>query len=263
MDFLTSIDDASLRRLRHVSARSHPLPVTPVPEDSPNYVTYSFPTVLQLFPELQLSTLVVRDTYHEPGTQQDGFGDEASYEMVEDLIKSDGFKELIYISGSDSFMNTNEFVTIPAKYPANGAEKFVETTRRDPQPSTWDKLIKERDGTASGARVEMFRHTKDGRVPLKSEFERSKKPSGVESRVVVPNTEFPTPSGVEDRGRREAIEIRIKRGEGADYVQTGQKCGREEGWLHELFRLVTWADIKKQGMIVEVRNEDIAVHLSN
>lgn len=143
MDFLTSIDSAGLRRLRHISARSHPLVLYPHPNDNSVCYPHGFPTVLQLFPGLQLSTLTVRDTYHEPGTWHDGFCDEPAYGMVEDLIKSDGFKELIYTSTSHCFMRPKDF------------EPFLE--EYTPQQE--------------GGGVEMFRHTKDGRVRLKDEFE--------------------------------------------------------------------------------------------
>lgn len=166
--------------------------------------------MLQLSPRLKLSTLTVRDTYHEPGTIDDGFGDDASYEMVGHLIKSDGFKELTYISASDSLMDTSEFVTIETNNPDKSATKHVETSRRHPQPSTWDRMIKERDGPDLGAKVEIFRHTRSGCTELREEFERTPKPSGAASRVVV--DEVPAPRFIGDRGETEAIEVRITRG---------------------------------------------------
>lgn len=257
MDFLTSIDAAALRQLRHISARSHPLVLYRRPNDYSYSHAYSFPIVLQLFPGLQLSTLTVRDTYHEPGTQHDGFGDEAAYEMVEHLIKSDGFRESVYISTSDCFMQPNDFEA----YPADKSPKVKETSNRDPQPSTWDKLMKQRDGMNSDAGVEMFRHTKDGRVPLRDEFENPAPLDDNPKFMATDPASMRTCSHMEDTGRREVIEVRVKRGQGADYSQTGECSTNYERGLHGFFKKRTWQQIKEQGLNVEVRDEDPAAWL--
>ncbi len=89
--------------------------------------------------------------------------------MVEDLVKSDGFKELIYTSTSHCFMRPKDFEPFLGEYTPQQEKALY----RDPQPSTWDQMIKKRDGLDSGGGVGMFRHTKDGRVRLKRRFRDS------------------------------------------------------------------------------------------
>ncbi len=264
MDFLTSIDSAGLRRLRHISARSHPLVLYPHPNDSSMCYPHGFPTVLQLFPGLQLSTLTVRDTYHEPGTWHDGSCDAPAYGMVEDLIKSDGFEELIYTSTSHCFMRPKDFEPFLEEYTPRQEKALY----RDPQPSTWDQMIKKRDGLDSGGGVEMFRHTKDGRIRLKDEFE-TPAPLDVNLKFLatdpvserISSHSVRLSSHLEDRWRQDNIEVRVKRGEGADYEQTGQCSTDYERWLHDFFKERTWEQTKEQGLNLEVRDEDPAVWL--
>ena len=156
MDYLTFLNSDTLRLIRHISVRDHPFP-NYLETGKGSYNTYSFPTVLSWFPGLQLSTLVVRDTYHEPGTMDDAWGHDAVYEDVEHLIKSDGFKELVYISAHDRLMMSNHSHASVVK----NVGYVVRTTHRDAQPSTGDKMIKERDGVDSGAGVDMSRLTND------------------------------------------------------------------------------------------------------
>jgi len=254
MDFLTSIDSAALRQLRHISARSHPLVLYPRPNDNSFCRPFGFPIVLQLFPGLQLSTLTVRDTYHEPGTFHCPFGDKPAYEMVEDLIKSDGFRELIYISTSHCFMRPQDYEAHPVNY----TPQIREALHRDPQPSTWDKMIKKRDGANSGARVEIFRHTKDGRVLLRDEFETPALLDNNPKPKVTDPASMGTSCRMEDIAEQEVIEVRVKRGEGVDYSQTGQCSTDHEQWLHDFFKQRNWEQTKEQGLNVEVRDEDPA-----
>lgn len=75
--------------------------------DNNGFIPYYFHTVLELFPGLQLSTLTVQDTYHHPDSFCDGWGHDQAYEDVQNLIGSDGYKELIYVSNSDRFLKAD------------------------------------------------------------------------------------------------------------------------------------------------------------
>lgn len=256
VDLLFSVDQDALQRLRHVSVRGHPFPLYLGPE-APFYTTFQFTTVLQLFPGLQSDTLEVRNTYHEPGTFRDEWGDEAAFHMVQDLIESDGFKELIYTSADECFMMPNEFEAVPA----DSSEMTKEISSRDPQPSTWDRLIKERDGADSGAGVELYRHTHGNW--LKDEYESEKKPLSPD------NVEFTAtnPASVrgsataQDRGRPGEIQVRVKRGKDADYVQTGRSGHEGEDELHDLFKKYSWKETKEHEWNVGVTDDDPAAHL--
>ena len=228
MNYLTSIDWATGRELRHISVRGHPFPVSTIPDDG--IISYPFYEVLLLFPGLRLSTLKVRDTYHEPGTYCDIWGQAASYHDVEALLKCDGFRELIYVSSNDRFLTLDpEEEQLPGPIP-----------RRDPQPSTWDRMIKARDGTESGAEAKIYRITKKGSVELKAEFETVKDFDWGQI------TTFDEP-----------IEVHVKRGKGVDYTQTGKwnlppDEAEERLPLKDLFNRFTWDEIKEQGLYYEV-----------
>ncbi|KAL8634694.1 MAG: hypothetical protein Q9228_007724 [Teloschistes exilis] len=180
VDFLSSLDHSDLRSVRNVSVRNHPFPLN-VRKGIEDYRTRNFASVLALFPGLQLSLLEVRDTYHVPGTDHDGLVCEAAYSGVEDLIEADGFKELRYISDTDCFMMPKEF-----KVSSYNTDWSTERGLRDPQPSTWDNLIKERDGKRSGAKAEMFRHCGDELVQLTEEFESPPSSEGVVAYLSTP-----------------------------------------------------------------------------
>ena len=60
--------------------------------------------------------------------------------------------------------------------------------------------------------------------------------------------------------KAEPIDVRVKRGEGADYVQSGRSMSEYDIGLHDLFRRLTWEEIKEQGLNVQVRDEDPAAH---
>ena len=229
MDYLTSIDSATGRQLRHISVRGHPFPISTIPDDDIN--SYPFYDVLLLFPGLKLSTLEVRDTYHEPGTYCDTWGQAASYHDVEALIKCDGFRELIYVSSSDRFLKFD---------PEEDQFSDAEIGRRDPQPSTWDRMIKARDGTESGAEARIYRVTKKGPVELKTEFETVKDFHSGQ----IPAFDEP-------------IEVHVKRGKGVNYTQTGKWAlppeeAEERLPLKTLFNRLTWEEVKRQGLYYEV-----------
>ena len=257
VDYLTSIDSTTLCQLRHISVRGHPFPVYPV-ESHSCYYTHNFSTVLQLFPGLRLSTLTVRDTYHEPGVMCDKWGHAAAYEEVKNLIDSDGFSELIYVSVGD---------------------RFLKSKPEERQPSTWNKTMRKRDGNDSGAAVEMFRVTKNGRVRLDCEYEtvrtthRAFDGASDESSREFSDGESDTESErgyidgqpislcVRNPEEQERIEVVVRRGKGVDYVQSGKSLSVYEDRLHELFKTWTWKAIKEKDLYLEVWDDDPCSHL--
>lgn len=229
VDYLSSIEATTLRQLRHISVRVHPFPIYPAaPGDKTSSRTYNFDSVLPLFPGLQLSTFKVRDSYHHPGTLCEYFGHEKSYSDVEELIQNDGFRELIDISINERLLK--------AYFDPNAT-----LNTRDPQPSTWDKQIKKRDGESSGAAVEIFRLTKDGSVNVKDDFETVRRwEKGCDI--------------------LEPIEVHVTRGKNADFVQSG-KCVRD--WnqgLYDLFQKLSWKETKELEMEAEVYDDDPSAH---
>ncbi|KAL8727096.1 MAG: hypothetical protein Q9166_006283 [cf. Caloplaca sp. 2 TL-2023] len=196
-----------------------------------------FDAVLPLFPGLQLETLWVGDPYHGKWSMEDGWGHNAAYHAVEDLIESQGFKEVTYVVEHDRFMRPVSFTT------SNGYQPGVqgtETTPREPQPSTWDAMIKKRDGAESGAKVQMFRLLDNGnrRIPL--------------------NTEFESVQEASDKEADGQIEIKIQRGRNADYVQTGKPRQKYDKELADLFHKITWKGILEKELYIDAEDDPTA-----
>ena len=234
VDYLANIDSTTLPKLRHISVRGHPFAVYDI--DDRAYTAQFFSAVLALFPGLQLSTLTVRDSCHEPGAICDLWGHEASYTDVEELIMSDGFKNLIYVSTSDRFMKL--------AVEAQGNESEVS---RHPQPSTWDDTVKSRDGADSGAEVTMYRVTGEGCVKVKDEFETVQHLQRRDQ-----ESQPPRP-----------IAIHWKRGRGMDYVQSCQKAQDFDKPLRKPFKRVRWKVCLESGLCLEVSNQDPPAHLED
>ena len=198
-DYLSSISSATLRELRYISVRSHPCRM--------GFDAYGFWHVRLLFPGLRLSVLEVIDTCHEPGAQFecDLWGEMASYAHVERLIKCDGFRELVYVSDDDRFLKDDPNVPNSSKI----------GTARDPQPSTWDKMIKDRDGAESGAEARIYRLTQRGPVEIKHEFETSNGFDLAQRATIY-----------------EPIEVHVKRGKSVDYTQAASALSILGGGSH-------------------------------
>lgn len=168
-----------------------------------------------------------------------GWGPNAAYYAVADLIQSQGFRQVTYVVEHDRFMKPVSFEC--SSYPPGGPET-TKTTPRDPQPSTWDAMIKQRDGVDSGARVRMFRLLDDGkhRIHLETEFETVEKV---------------------DRGAGERvggqIEIEIDRGKDADYVEDG-KFSEYDRILQNHFHDLSWKGILGKAYWVDTENDPTA-----
>ena len=199
--------------------------------------TYFFNYVLLLFPGLQLARFEVKDPYHGDGVDEDGWGHNATYATVESLIQSQGFKELIYTVEHGRFLRPVSFTSHGVE---PGSQPETETTGRDPQPLTWDAMIKAKDGADSGAAVTMNRLLDDSkrRVPSKIAFE-----------TIQPETED-TAGG--------QIEIRIQRGQGVDYVQKGEAADRWAQRLLDMFKDLTWKEILEKDLYVDAEDDPTA-----
>ncbi|KAL8905046.1 MAG: hypothetical protein Q9171_006824 [Xanthocarpia ochracea] len=230
LDFLTSINHETLCKLRHIAVRGFSFLVYRDTEAFA-YTTYSFEQVLPLFPGLQLSTLWVGDPFHGKWSSEDGWGHNATYSTVDELIKSQGFKELIFVVENDRFLK-------PVRFDSHATSGTQGAESRHPQPSTWDAMIKERDGPS--ASVEMYRLLDDGshRIPLRTEFETVQEATG--------------------KGDEGQIEVRIKRGTNADHVQKGELVNEWAKGLYDLFKELSWEEIKEKELYVEAEDDPTA-----
>lgn len=243
VDFLTTIDQCTLTKLRHIAVRAFPFPCLLNEAHPWSYVTCSFHHVLPLFPGLQLSTLWVGDCFHVRGVGGDIWSYDVAYYIVDDFIESQGFRELIYVVDHDRFLKP---VDNPDRGPASDSESEhwqTDTGGRDAQPSTWNTKIQERDGADCGASVTMFRVV-DGNRRTAQEFETIQEASDDDQ-----------PCHRYDTGQ---IEIRIKRGKGADYVQKGEQGNKEANPLLKLFKEMTWKEIKEKDPYLDGENNPLS-----
>lgn len=213
---LTSITHPTLCKLRHVSVTNHPLPLSP---ESPHLSILSYGSrqgfdiddLLPLFPGLQLSTL----TIYDPNYGHQGAIDcpETAYHALGAFVHSQGWKELIYF--------------VPRDWPLRSAYRRFQL----PQPSTWDALIKQRDGIHSGAGVQIFGvDTAKRRTPIS---------------FTSPTSEQETSDGDE---RYEQVEVRLTRGRDVKYVQESGKCNST---IEYLFKKYTWENMPRAMMYVD------------
>lgn len=138
LDTLLSVDQSVITRLRHIRIRAFPFPL--YADSKPQYYpAYYFANALTLLPGLCLDELEVHDCWHGHG-QGDGWRDVTTYMDIEALLKSDAWKRLTYITPCTDFI----------------ASGYDHRRKRQLQPESWDALVKERDGEASGAGVQMW-----------------------------------------------------------------------------------------------------------
>ncbi len=249
IDYLTTLTPASLAQLRHISVRGYPLPVYP-DDNVPSYCTHLFASLLPLFPGLQLDTLELIDAFHGRDVEEDGWGHNATYDDLETMIKNGkGWKELVFKSASDRWLKPVTFIES-----MNGTSTQI-TTGRSAQPEAWDTMIKERDGKESGARAEMWTSKREG---VWEKVEGQYKP-GLEE-------EGDDESEVEDEVRDDgspSIEVRVRRGNGAEYVQDEGSVNEYEfsGKLREMFEKLGWKEIKARGLFIPGAEDNPCAHL--
>ena len=245
MDLLSSQTSSSLRDLRHLSLKAYPFPI--FEPDRFSYTTYDFTYILPLFPGLQLDCLEVEDAFHGSEVEEDGWGHNATYSLLEGLVKRGlGWKELRFRSASDKWME-------PVTFQCHQEGKITsETHGKDEQPGTWEKWIKERDGDS--AEVEMhFKEIGEGTAWRRVE-------GTYNSRSSEQKTDYEN-----ERRTRPAVEILIRRGKGADYVQ---KSPEEYEWGHQIFKErflkafhMSWWKMKEEGLFLQGAENNPTVHL--
>ena len=224
-----------------------PLPVYP-DDDDLCYVTHLFPSLLPLFPGLRLDTLIIEDAFHGEDAAEDGWGHNATYDGLQDMVKEGkGWKELILRSPSDVWLE-------PVVFQSRAADGTVtpETHGRSKQPAAWDTMIKERDGPESGATVEMWSCKADGLW---------EKVEGAYNAEVEGEAEQDDADGVGPA--QPWIEVRIRRGKEAEYAQDGRVAHESapSRKLREMLEKLGWKEIKARGLFLPGAEEDPSAHL--
>ncbi|KAL5118510.1 hypothetical protein ACEQ8H_003525 [Pleosporales sp. CAS-2024a] len=218
LETLLSVDQSILTRIRHIRVRGFPFPLY-ASGRTDYYPTYYAADAFTLLPGLCLDTLIVEDCWHGFGMGE-GWRDVTTYFDIENLLKSNAWKELTYITPCTDFL----------------ASGYDHRRKRVTQPENWDALLKERDGETSGTGIQMMI------VPYKQE-----KATGTctteDGRVMQPWTAKPGNEVIEnfgiaapDQDLKGEVRIIAHRGKRAMAVQTGMS------------QKATWKSIKgKQG----------------
>lgn len=222
IDYLTNIGTHNVRKLRHVSLQGHLLQFS---EDGvfeySKYDYISLPTVFSIFPGLQLSTLTVWNTCHGPTNTHHSDCVLIMMENIRYLIEGDGFQELTYLS-------TGVHLGL-----VNG---ILHRTPWDNR-ARWECLVKARDGPDSGAKVDIFPVTKSSACKIEN---------GTETIRACQECD-----GHEKNYELDEIEIRVKRGKGANYVHPGWCMSNgDDSEVREVFQDMNWNEINKQGLTV-------------
>lgn len=226
-----------------------PFPVSPDDDDS-CYVTHLLPSLLPLLPGLRLDTLIIEDAFHGDceDLSEDGWGHNATYHGLQDMVEEGkGWKALVLRSTSDIWLNPVVF----QMRAADGTET-TETHGRSKQPEAWDKMIKERDGPESGATVEMWSCKAHGVW---------EKVEGAYDAEVEDETEQ---DDLDEAGpARPSIEVRVRRGKGAEYTQDGTVAHESAPCrkLRDMLEKLGWKEIKARGLFIPGAEEDPTAHL--
>ncbi|KAL8832657.1 MAG: hypothetical protein Q9170_004797 [Blastenia crenularia] len=261
-DFLFSLDQASLHRVRDISVDATRFLIC-LERNHIYCAALQISSLLQLFPGLQLSTLKVQDVHcksRERGDEHDQGAENLTYNEVGRLIQSDGFKRLRYSSPVEYWMLPNASVD----YPGNGRGKATKPSDRNVQPECWDKAIKERDGEHLGSEVKAFQLAPitgawhyvmqwfwDYTNYDEAENVLPDPGPGCLTKIQARDPEHNFGKGI--LGTLGSVEIRVTRGRGVKYVQSGKSIddGGNDTLLHELFKRFTWSEIKKHGLLCE------------
>ena len=235
IDLLAEKSPAERSKIKHLHVIAYPCAIY---DDATrgSFCTYAFYQLLPVFKGLNLDKFELDDPYHGPSVIEDGWGHDTTYSGINSLVReSKGWKELICRSCTDKWLNPVTFITTSS----SGSEE--ETSRRDPQPETWDRMMRERDGLESGASVEMW--VRDERGGAK----HWEKVSGVYEPKGMITSESRDDGYDETPGF--AIEVRIRRGDSVDCMQDGEKnLSRYTEPLkrfYTLFEETKWEEIKR------------------
>lgn len=223
-----------------------------------SYYTHYFTSLLPLFPGLKLDSLIVEDAFHGKNVAEDGWGHDATYSILQSMIeRGTGWKELVLRSASDRWLEDVVFETRAAD-----GTVTMKSSGRSKQPAAWDRMIKDRDGPESAAKVEIWCSKTDGVwEKVQGDYNAN------ETKQDDPDESIQVTSSLwvrgEDRSARPSIEVRVRRGKGVEYAQDGMFD--DEGTfilkLYENFAKLGWKEIKARGLFITGAEYDPCGHL--
>lgn len=240
LDCLTTLSPTLIRAIRHVRVKSYPMTFYNPFHDRHNYPSWFFFAALPILPGLQLDRLVVEDSYH--GDSCVGYsgsgGNAEAYHDVQQLVWTNGWKELHYISPTTEFLSS---------LPVVGKERYL-------QPVNWNKMLRERDGRSSGAFATAY-VAKKPNVPGATENSNS--------RILYTNTSdylmASHPAAIanvlpmdDSTSHQREVLIVLKRGKGVAYEQDGSTITKS---IQNLLRRMTWRELKESVVYSKLNNK--------
>jgi len=200
LDTLLSVDQAVVTRLRHIQVKAFPFPLY-TSSRADYYPIYYFHNALAMLPGLCLDQLVVEDSFHGFGLVE-GWRDVVTYFDIETLLKSDAWKELVYITPNTDFL----------------ASGYDHRKKREEQPETWAAMLSERDGKESGAEVQMWITPESGASVGEGRVVGEPRPwAAMPGHKIIENWRLAGP----EQDLKGEVKIIARRGKRAVAVQTG------------------------------------------
>lgn len=221
LDTLMNLGSTIISKLRHIHVKAFPFPLYASGTIS-YYTTYHFSNALALFPGLKLDRLVVEDCFHDSGANG-GWGDIGTYYDIESLLKSDGWKELHYVSPTTEFMTSS----------------MDHERLRVAQPAGWNELLQKRDGEYSGAGVTMYLAKEAERTGMTEDMEQCTPWSAI------PGHELKEAASIISVNRE--VRIVARRGRKAPYTQDGSKIDQ---CIENVFKTNSWEEVKQKGLYI-------------
>jgi hypothetical protein len=226
LDKLSILPSITLSQIRHVRTGGRPLMLQPSGEDDDVY--YRLVSALKLLPGLRLDKLTVL------GPSGGGI----AYDTLEELVKyGNGWRELHFITPNSTMLGF-------AKMDIFVADPYW----RKPQPSTWDEIVRQRDGANSGASVIVYRSTQSdapGTVTnprTRQIFEQKLSSSkDLEKFGVTGDKEL-----LEGKGKGKELLVIVKRGRAANIAEQDRPPYTLEGDIRQWAHGMTWAEIRRQ-----------------
>ncbi|WYZ44853.1 hypothetical protein EsH8_VIII_000169 [Colletotrichum jinshuiense] len=227
LDKLTTLAPGTISKLRHMRVLGNNLAL--VSEEAKGFVYYELHSALKLLPGLRLDTLTVLGT-SIPKT---------SYVVLDGLIRdSYGWRELRYISHTSRMLG----YAMPFDFTSDDNKYW-----REPQPTYWQHVMEDRDGSLSGPSVVIYRSTvpdSPGSVlnaNTRVEFEQMPEDGDAEEYFGFP---YELELMVEGEENKELMVV-VKRGKGVDYEEKEDSPFIDED-IRRDFPGETWDEIRDE-----------------
>lgn len=232
LDKLSILPPTTLSQIRHLRTSARLLMLVQL--DTTMRCIYTLTWALKLLPGLRLDRLTVL-----------AWSDEFAYNTLDGLIKyGNGWRELRFITLSSTMHDRLAEVDI------------WEDLWHTPQPSTWEEILRQRDGADSGASITIYRSIQSdapGAVmnPCRRQILEGALPRepGKLSTTDTENTEL---RGKEDR---EVLFV-VKRGHAAEIAEQDGPPFTLEGDIRQWAHGMTWNEIRRQCIDDFIRTEE-------